>query len=149
MSKVKFTSGRIERFECEQGKEQSFLWCVEVPGLGVRATATPKEKRYIFQAKVKGSSMRLTIGKVSVWSIPQVQLETRRLQIQIDMGYDPCQVKIDAETEKKEIDEALRLRKTRETVTVYQAWVKYVDERKPHWSSLHYRDHIASNAKWW
>src|SRR5437762_1039288 len=102
MSKVKLTAGRIEKFLCEDGKSQSFLWCVEVPGLGVRATAGSKEKRYIFQSKVKKRSMRVTIGKVSAWSIPEAQMEARRLQISIDQGDDPRLVKENEEAAKEE-----------------------------------------------
>ncbi|MDP4029863.1 MAG: hypothetical protein Q8P42_12980 [Gallionella sp.] len=35
MEKVKLTAGRIADFKCDEGKAQSFLWCAEVPGLGV------------------------------------------------------------------------------------------------------------------
>lgn len=52
MAKVNLTAGRIEKFQCENVKKQSFLWCKEVPGLGLRATAGSKEKRYIFQSKL-------------------------------------------------------------------------------------------------
>jgi hypothetical protein len=69
MAKIKLTAGRIEKFQCEKGKNQSFLWCLEVSGLGVRATAGSNEKRYIFQAKVRSQSMRVTIGRVSAWSV--------------------------------------------------------------------------------
>ena len=62
MAKVKLTAGRIVDFQCNEGKAQAFLWCDAVAGLGVRATAGSTAKRYIFQAKVKGKSMRVTIG---------------------------------------------------------------------------------------
>ncbi|TRX02978.1 integrase family protein [Candidatus Methylobacter oryzae] len=77
MAKVKLTAGRIEKFKCEEDKAQSFLWCAEVPGLGIRATPDTKAKRYIFQSKVKGQSMRITIEKVSAWSIEKAQEEAR------------------------------------------------------------------------
>ncbi|WP_239235200.1 Arm DNA-binding domain-containing protein [Candidatus Nitrotoga sp. BS] len=70
----------------------SFLWCDEPLGLVVRATAAGT-KSYIYQAKVNGQSMRVTIGKVTAWSIPAAQEEARRLQVQIDLGHDPRQVK--------------------------------------------------------
>lgn len=144
MSKVKFTTGRIEKFHCAEGKQQSFLWCSEVPGLGVRATSSSNEKRYIFQAKVKGQSMRLTIGKVSTWSIPEAQIEARRLQILIDKGNDPRQVKAENEAAKEAQAVALTIQQIRESVTLAQAWKEYTDERKPYWSDLHYRDHVQS-----
>lgn len=151
MSKVKLTAGRIEKFRCEKGKNQSFLWCAEVPGLGVRATLNSDEKRYIFQAKINKQTMRVTIGKVSVWSIPGAQTEARRLQILIDNGKDPRQVKLDeekatkenAEAERKK-DIALGVKKKLEAITVGNAWVEYVNERKPLWSPLHLNDHVRA-----
>lgn len=144
MAKVKLTAGRIEKFQCEDGKKQSFLWCIEVPGLGVRATAGSKEKRYIFQSKVKKRSMRITIGKVSAWSIPEAQMEARRLQISIDQGNDPRQVKASEETAREERIIALKEQQTRESVTLGIAWAEYVAERKLHWSRLHLHDHVRA-----
>lgn len=115
MAKVKLTAGRIAAFKCDDNKAQEFLWCAEVPGLGVRATPNSTIKGYIFQSKVKGQSMRVTIGKVSVWSIPDAQAEARRLQIMIDNGNDPREVKSDKQAAKeaaklaKEAEAAARL----------------------------------------
>jgi integrase len=141
-NKVKLTVGRIEKFECETGKEQSFLWCDEVAGLGVRATAGSKEKRYIFQTKVNKKSMRLTIGKVSAWTIPQAQQMARDYQVMIDKGSDPRKVKADREAAKL-IEAAEKEKRERlESVTVGIAWNEYTGERKQFWSELHYNDHI-------
>ena len=49
-AKVKLTAGRIADFKSDVGKAQSFLWCAEVKGLAVRATAKGA-KSYIFQSK--------------------------------------------------------------------------------------------------
>lgn len=149
MAKVKLTAGRIAAFQCDEGKTQSFLWCAEAPGLGVRATAGSKDKRYIFQSKVNGRSMRVTVGKISVWSIPDAQMEARRLQILIDQGNDPRQVKVDEELAKasaklaQEAKIAAQIKKdAQEAITLGMAWPEYVAERKPLWSDLHHRDHI-------
>jgi hypothetical protein len=142
MAKVKLTAGRIANFKCDEGKAQAFLWCAEVPGLGIRATASSTVKRYIFQAKVKGQSMRITIGKVSAWSIEQAQVEARRLQIMIDKGDDPRQVKFDKEAAKEAEAAALMMQKARESVTVAIAWSEYIAARKPYWSESHYNDHV-------
>lgn len=148
MAKVKLTAGRIASFKCDESKAQAFLWCAEVPGLGVRATANSTVKRYIFQAKVKGQSMRVTIGKVSAWSIELAQAEARRLQVLIDNGDDPRQVKSDKEAAKneaklaREAEAAARLmQEARESVTVGAAWAEYIATRKPYWSDSHYHDH--------
>jgi integrase len=132
--KIKLTAGRIAAFQCE-GKDQGFLWCAEVPGLGVRVTPNGA-RTYIFQAKVNGKTMRTVIGKVSVWSIGQAQAEARRLQVLIDNGKDPRQLKRDEAHQQAviELNEALEARKLEvkqmtEAVTVRDAWQAYVAER--------------------
>jgi hypothetical protein len=147
MAKVKLTAGRIAGFKCEESKAQNFLWCTDVPGLGVRVTSN-NVKSYIFQSKVNGKTMRVTIGSVSVWSIPEVQAEARRLQIMIDSGSDPREVKSDIQAAKEAAKQAkeaeaaaLEMQKARESVTVGMVWAEYIAVRKPYWSESHYRDH--------
>lgn len=143
MTKARLTAGRIERFRCPEGKQQAFLWCDEVQGLGVRATSGSDRKRYIFQAKVNGKSMRVTIGDVSAWSIPKAQAEARRLQVLIDQGNDPRQVAAEKETARKAKAAAQERQNQRETITLGMAWDDYLADRKPHWSERHYQDHVA------
>lgn len=125
--RVKLTAGRITDFQCPKDKAQAFLWCDDPAGLAVRATAKGA-KSYIFQSKVNGQSMRVTIGDVSVWSISAAQAEARRLQVQIDQGNDPRQVKADNEASKKAAKltkeaqaAALVMQEARESVTVAEA----------------------------
>jgi len=145
--KVKLTAGRIAGFECPKDKTRTYLWCDEVKGLGVIATAAGA-KSYIFQAKVKGESMRLTIGGTGAWSIAKAQAEARRLQTVIDQGDDPRQVKADKEADKiaakraKEAEAAaLVLQASRESATLGMVWPEYIAARKPLWSAVHLRDH--------
>ena len=148
MAKVKLTAGRIAGFKCDESKHQAFLWCAEVPGLGIRSTQNSNAPGYIFQSKVNGQSMRITIGKVSMWSIPAAQAEARRLQIMIDSGEDPREVKSDkaaakiaAKTAKEAEAAALVIKETLESVTMDIAWTEYISARKPYWSESHYHDH--------
>ena len=83
--KVKLTAGRIAGFECPKDKAQAFLWSDDPSGLAVRVTAAGS-KSYIYQAKVKGQSMRVTIGDVNMWGIKEAETEARRLQTVIDTG---------------------------------------------------------------
>jgi integrase len=149
LSKAKLTAGRIERFHCPGDKEQAFLWCAETPGLGVRATANSERKRYVFQSKVKGQSMRITIGDVSAWSVAKAQAEARRLQVLIDQGSDPRRVKADKEAADEAEEAAVELEKITRTATVAEVWQEYVAERgaavkdgKPEWGDRH-RAHLA------
>lgn len=61
MAKVKLTAGRVASLECPAGRDQVFLWDGEAPGLGLRAAANGA-KTYVFQGKLEGKSMRVTIG---------------------------------------------------------------------------------------
>lgn len=139
MAKVNFTAGRVSGFKCEAGKSQSFLWDAVAPGLALRAT-TNNAKSYIFQAKLHGKAIRVTIGAPEVWTIQQAQTEARRLMRIIDDGQDPRVVKADAlaaEQSARDAEaaavEAERIRVERESITMAQVWPIYVEERTPHW----------------
>ena len=145
--KVKLTAGRIAELQCPKDKTRTYLWCDEVKGLGIIATAAGA-KSYIFQAKVKGQSMRLTIGDVGVWSIAKAQAEARRLQTVIDTGNDPRQVKAEQEAAKEAKAVALAQKQVSESVTVAEAWQVYVAERSasikdgtPEWGEKHKAHH--------
>ncbi|MFZ2300750.1 MAG: integrase family protein [Gallionella sp.] len=138
--KVKLTAGRIAELQCPKDKTRTYLWCDEVKGLGIIATAAGA-KSYIFQAKVKGKSMRLTIGDVGAWSIAKAQAEARRLQTVIDSGNDPRQVKAEKTAAQDAKAAALVLLEARETVTVGTAWGEYVKATKSAWGALHLLDH--------
>lgn len=151
--KVNLTAGRIGDFQCPIDKSRVYLWDAEVKGLGIIATpkgATAAEgtKSYIFQAKVKRKSMRLTIGNVKAWGIDDARIEARRLQTLIDNGHDPRQVKAEqeaakeAEKQAKEAEAAAQVaQEARETVTVGNSWAEYIAAMKPAWGALHLRDH--------
>ncbi len=144
MAKVKFTAGRVTGFKCEEGRAQSFLWCDTVPGLAVRATPGSAGNTYIFQSKVSGKTMRAVIGKTSAWGIDAAQAEARRLQIQIDQGNDPRQVKTEKQAAKEAEAAAQAKQDARESVTVGALWPEYLADRKQHWGDLHYRDHVRA-----
>lgn len=137
MAKVAFTAGRVAGFRCSASKAQAFLWDATQPGLGLRATPAGKPS-YVFQSVFQGKTLRVTIGGPDVWSIPQAQERARELQRQIDEGRDPREVKaatIAADIAKREADRGQGL-------TVGEVWTTYLEERRPHWGDLHYRDHL-------
>ncbi len=148
MAKAKLTAGRVNSFKCEEGKAQDFLWCADVSGLAVRATPNSTENRYIFQAKVKGKTMRVTIGKVSAWSIETAKAEARRLQVEIDKGNDPRQqaaekeaaeaARLQAEREEKA---AKKIQVKRDSLTLGMVWPIYIESRRKRWSEWSIRDH--------
>ena len=143
MAKIRLTAGRIKDFNCPSGKAQAFLWDSEVPGLGIRATAAGA-KSFIFQAKLNGQTIRATIGDTGGWLLdnpdpaqPGARQEARRLVGLIDGGIDPRQEK----QERIAASEAKREEARRQDVTVWEAWLKYIEERSPHWGELYRRDH--------
>ncbi len=71
--------------------------------------------------------MRLTIGKVSAWSIEAARTEARRLQVLIDQDKDPRQVKADAIA----AEAAAKAAETAQAVTVGDIWPTYLLEGKP------------------
>lgn len=139
--KVTFTKGRIDKLKCPTGKTRTYLWDKETKGFGVLATSGGS-KSFVFQSKIQGKSARLTIGDVNVWSIPEARAEARRLQILVDQGNDPREVK----RKKAAKDEAAKLARvqeeTRGRLTFGEAWHEYVEARKSKWSEYHYRDHL-------
>ncbi len=148
MAKVKLTAGRIQTFQCPAGKAQVFLWCADVQGLGIRATAGSSRKRYIFQSKLSKRSIRITIGEVSSWSIVQAQAEARRLQVLIDQGEDPRQIAADKEAAREAETVARKLQEATHSITVSEAWRDYAAERgaskkdgKLEWGERH-RGHL-------
>lgn len=150
MAKVKFTSGRIDGYQCEEGKQQSFLWDTTAPGLALRATANGA-KSYVFQAKLNGVAIRIRIGSPDAWTIQNAQAEARRLKVIVDNGQDPRQVKADGLAEvqaardaKEASAAALVAQENRESVTVGDVWPVYVAARTPAWGVLHLRDHVRA-----
>ena len=135
MSRVKLTAGRIRDFATD--KTQAFLWDTEAPGLAVRATPTGKSA-FIFQGKLDGKDLRVTIGECGTWGIDAAREEARRLGTLLDQGTDPRQQKREriAASVAKQEDER------RHEVTVSEAWVAYLEVRNPKWSARHYADHL-------
>ncbi|PLC48041.1 preprotein translocase [Pollutimonas subterranea] len=138
MSNIKLTPGRIASFTCPAGKQQAFMRDTEQPGLGVRVTAAGT-KSYIFQGKLAGQVIRITIGDLQTWSVTAARDKAAELRMQIRAGRDPREVK----QEVTAADVAKREHSKRKTATVADAWDAYLKERRPHWSALHYRDHVA------
>lgn len=78
-----------------------------------------------------------------MWSIPEAQAEARRLQILIDQGYDPREVKAQNEATREAELAAQKLKEKRESITLGTAWIEYIEERKLLWSDRHYKDYIT------
>ena len=80
MAKIAFTASRVSGFKCPAGKTQAFIWDVNAPGLGLRATPAGKPA-YVFQGEYQQKSIRITVGNPDAWSIPQAQEKARETRI--------------------------------------------------------------------
>ncbi|CAJ3127366.1 putative phage integrase [Burkholderia pseudomallei] len=123
MAKVNFTAGRVNGHSCPAGKSQAFLWDSNASGLGLRATAAGTLS-YIFQGKLNGATVRVTIGSPKDWDIDGARDEARRLQRLIDARKDPREEAADQRA-------ALAARKAaaeRQDVTFADAWAAYLTD---------------------
>ncbi|WP_241295248.1 tyrosine-type recombinase/integrase [Burkholderia stabilis] len=141
MAKVNFTAGRISGHGCPAGKSQAFIWDSGASGLGLRATAAGGLS-YIFQSKLNGGTVRVTIGSPKDWSIDDARDEARRLQRLVDAGKDPRE----EAAEQRAAHEARKAEARRLDVTVGDAWAVYLEARKPRWSERSYADHVRLAA---
>lgn len=137
MSKQNFTAARVEGFQCEPGKQQTIYWDAKTPGFGLRVTAGGA-RAYIFESRLFGKTIRLTIGDSRAWDLGRARTEAARLKTLIDDGKDPREVR----AEKQAAHEARQAESRRAEMTFGDAWEHYVEARKSFWSDRHYRDHV-------
>jgi integrase len=135
MPKARLTPERIRTFATD--KPQAFLWDATTPGLAVRATAAGS-KSFVFQGKLHGQAIRITIGDVRAWNLDRARTEARRLQTLLDQGIDPREEKAKRQAEA----EARRQEAKRKDVTLAEAWEAYIAARKHKWSDRHLADHV-------
>jgi integrase len=144
------SAGLIERLTCPPDKLQIFMRDAKAPGLRVRATpASAKNpqgvKAFVFEAKLNRQTIRCTLGDVRAWSIEAARNEANRLRVTLDAGTDPREVERDrqaAAVEKKAEAAAKVQADELAAVTLADAWTDYIEQRRPFWGDLHYRDHI-------
>lgn len=137
MKKENFTAARVNGYKCEPGKQQSIYWDAKTPGLGLRVTST-EARAYIFESRLFGKTIRLTIGDPRSWELGSARAEAGKLKTVIDDGRDPREVKAAARAsyEARAAADAIK------AVTVGEAWAAYIEDRRPHWGDRHYHDHI-------
>ena len=144
------TVGLIERLTCPSGKLQTFMRDAKAPGLRVRATpASAKNpegiKAFVFEAKLNRQTIRRTIGDVRAWTIEAARTEANRLRVSLDAGTDPREVERARQVAAVERKAAAIAKVEADKVaalTVGEVWATYIEERRPYWGDLHYRDHI-------
>ncbi len=131
--KISLSVNRIAQLEVAPGRSQTIYWDARTPNLGLRVTRTGN-KSFIFEASLNDSTVRMTIGSVSSWSIPQAQAEARRLKVLTDQGIDP--------REQREELKAKSMANQLKAVPAIDIWHEYTSAKKPTWGERHYQDHL-------
>ena len=147
-NRVNLTAGRIEAFGCPKGKSQAFLWDTDTPTLAVRVTPTGR-KTYIFESRLNGATLRITIGTTCDWPIREARMEAQRLKMMVDRGNDPRLVKKAQQSAVLAEQSAEAARQETEklsTLTVGEVWADYLNQRKPRWGERTYIDHVEKAA---
>ena len=143
-SRVNLTAGRVDAFICPADKSQAFLWDTDTPTLALRASPTGR-KTYVFESRLKGSTIRISIGTLADWPIKQARTRAQELKRLIDAGTDPRELERQQDADKAaKVAAAIAQSQaaTIASVTVGEVWATYLAERRPHWGDLHYADHI-------
>ena len=136
-NRVNLTAGRVDAFTCPQNKAQAFLWDTDTPTLALRATPTGR-KTYVFEARLNGSTLRITIGTLADWPIKQARLKAQGLKMLVDVGTDPRQVERDRQADAVEKKTAA----ASHALTVGEVWTVYLSARKKYWGERHYTEHV-------
>ena len=118
-NKVPLTLKRIAEMCAAEG-QQVFLWDSKTAGLGVRLKGNGKPA-FIFQGLFAGKTLRMTIGGCSTRTLPEAAERARQLQILIDDGRDPREVK--AEVQAKDL--AKRKVAEKDLIKVSDIWPLY------------------------
>lgn len=137
MKKANFTAERVTSLRCEDGKQQTIHWDAKTPGLGLRVTAAGA-RAYIFESRLFGKTVRVTIGDPRNWELAKARTEASRLKTLVDDGKDPREVK----AEQQAAHEARKAEARRRDATFGEAWEVYLAARKARWSERHYQDHV-------
>ncbi|MCP3713874.1 integrase family protein [Paraburkholderia sp. CNPSo 3281] len=119
--KANFTAQRVAAFPCEPGRQQSIYWDAETPGLGVRVTVG--SRTYIYESRLHGRTLRISIGAAHAWPLKKARTEAARLRVLVDAGTDPRE----QEAEHRAAAEAKRQAARRDEVTVREAWAVYLE----------------------
>ena len=143
------SAGLIERLTCPPDAPKAFLRDKDVTGLKVRVTANGV-KSFVYEAKLNGKAISRTLGGFPLMSIDDAKDKARELAKTVKTDkQDPRELERQqreaAAIAKAQQDaEALAAVKAASVaaLTVGEVWKVYIQERKPHWGDLHYRDHI-------
>lgn len=152
-SQFEFTRARVDAATCPPGKQQALYWDTLQPGLGLRVTEKGA-RSFIFEGKLGGRSLRLTIGPATMQIraakdkrgrpiVKGADTQAAEWAFMLSQGRDPRAEVAAAVAEQQ----AARDEQRRQTLTARTAWDAYLRDRKPHWGTRHYADHVEKAAE--
>ena len=135
-----FTTGRVAAFTCPPDKQQALYWDGKQPGLGLRVTGNGA-RAYIFESRLKGRTVRVTIGSPDVWPLESDEVVDREtgevrkregarqraaaLMVLIDQGINPAE-------QRREDDEAKARTKAERKAAEAAQRQREADEQRQH-----------------
>jgi predicted nucleotidyltransferase len=84
---MKINKTVVEKIELPINGQQIY-WDSELKGFGIRATSGGS-KAYVVQSRVRGKTIRRTIGEHGVYTSEQARFEAKKLLLQMEQGLDP------------------------------------------------------------
>jgi integrase len=156
-SKITLTADLVANLKCAADKTQTIYKDAKTPSLGLRVTSSGA-KSYIFESKLNGKNIRMTIGDIRTYSLDGKNKETSAraiataLKAMTNSGIDPRRARTEKEAEtiakeqaRNDADTAL----ARKQVLASDAWDAYIKEKsaskidgKPEWGDRH-KEHLA------
>ncbi len=138
------THGLLERATCPAGASFVLLRDIDKKGLRLRITKAGG-KHWQFETRIKGKLFTRALGEWPAVAIDQAKAEAHRLRGLTEQGHDPRELERQQASELagRQAASAAKLQKTKlRTLTLGEVWADYIEQRRPFWGALHYRDHI-------
>ena len=146
------THGLLERAACPDSLPFVLVRDADKKGLRLRVTKAGG-KAWQFETRIKGKLFTRALGGWPAVSIDTAKAEAHRLRGLTEQGQDPRELeRQQEETQAAAIAErAEKLahkaqQEAAHALTVREVWAVYIEERRPQWGDLHYRDHIRKAA---
>ena len=134
------TPAIIRKLPKPTGTQPIYIFDNNPKHLCIRVTPSGA-KAYVYAGKLNRTPIRVTIGATDTWNLDDARREARRLQVLVDNGNDPRQVKAD----KQAAEEAKKENARNAEAPALDVWKIYVDARKAKWSASHraYHDTVS------
>jgi integrase len=146
------THGLLERAACPDGVAFSLLKDSEKKGLRLRLTKAGG-KHWQFETRIKGKLFTRALGEWPAVGLDVARKEAHRLRGLAEQGQDPRELeRLQAQRAQAEAlrqqarDGAERAAAIAQALTVGEVWANYLEQRRPLWGALHYRDHLTKAA---